>query len=360
MASELNYSSFERLLHRVAFASPSVQLAAADVESSLFGASYKDVRAERPIFITSLPRAGTTLILEALHRFPSLASHIYRDMPFVMAPVFWSRLSGSFHKPSQLKERAHGDGMEVGYDSPEAFEEIIWRTFWPEKYSKTGIALWQVGDHKATARAFFMEHMKKVVALRRPERARDGRYVSKNNANVARLELIHRMFPGATILLPVRRPLEHARSLLSQHRRFLEMHHESPFVRRYMGDIGHYEFGALHRPIAFPQTPARTAGLDPLTLDYWLGYWIAAFEYVLSHRDKLVVASYEAACTDPRRALADICNRLDIPEDGAMSAAVALFRPEPSTRKGRVDVNQELLARAEFLWEALCGNESPA
>jgi len=360
MASELNYSSFERLLHRVAFASPSVQLAAADVERSLFGSSYKDVRAERPIFITSLPRAGTTLILEALHRFPSLASHIYRDMPFVMAPVFWSRLSGSFHKPSHLKERAHGDGMEVGYDSPEAFEEIIWRTFWPEKYSKTGIALWHVGDHKAAARAFFMEHMKKVVALRRPERARDGRYVSKNNANVARLELIQRMFPGATILLPVRRPLEHARSLLSQHRRFLEMHHESPFVRRYMGDIGHYEFGALHRPIAFPQTRARTAGLDPLTLDYWLGYWVAAFEYVLSHRDKLVVASYEAACTDPRRALTDICNRLDIPEDGAMAAAVALFRPEPSTRTGRVDVNQELLARAESLWEALCGSGSSA
>jgi hypothetical protein len=353
MAIELNYTPFERLLHRIAFASPSVQLAAADMEKSLFGASYKNVRAERPIFVTSLPRTGTTLMLEALHRFPSLASHIYRDMPFVMAPVFWSRLSGSFHKPSHLKERAHGDGMEVGYDSPEAFEEIIWRTFWPGKYTDTGIALWHANDYKKDARDFFVEHMKKVVALRRPDRAQDGRYVSKNNGNVARLELIGRMFPDAKILLPMRHPVEHARSLLHQHRRFLEMHRESAFVRRYMGDIGHYEFGDLHRPIQFPGTEAMTAGRDPLTLDYWMAYWIAAFEYILTHRDKLVVVSYEDACIHPQQALSDICRRLEIPEDGAMAGAVALFRPEPSRRGGPVDADAELVARAERIHDAL-------
>lgn len=353
MALQLNYSRFDRLLHRIAFASPSAQLAAADMEQAMFGATYKKARAGRPIFITSLPRAGTTLMLEALHLFPSLASHIYRDMPFVMAPVVWSRLSGSFHKPTELKERAHGDGMEVGYDSPEAFEEIIWRTFWPEKYTSTGISLWHVADDKPDARAFFAEHMKKIVALRRPARLEDGRYVSKNNANIARLDLIRRMFPDAKILLPVRRPLEHARSLLRQHRSFLTMHREDPFVRQYMGDIGHYEFGDLHRPIAFPLTASMTGNRDPLTLDYWIGYWIAAFEHVLSHRADAVVVSYEASCTDPRRTLADICARLEIPDDGAMASAVALFRSEPSSRGGPADADTALLDRANHLYETL-------
>jgi hypothetical protein len=243
--------------------------------------------------------------------------------------------------------------MEVGFDSPEAFEEIIWRTFWPEKYTKTGIALWDGSDEKRDARAFFVDHMKKIIALRRPQRLQDGRYISKNNGNIARLDLIGRMFPDAKILLVVRRPVAHARSLLHQHRSFLEMHREQPFVRQYMGDIGHYEFGELHRPIAFPETAALTRGRDPLTLDYWLAYWVAAFEYVLSRRGKAVVASYEACCLDPRRSLSDICERLEIADEGAFAKAVALFRSEPSGKGGQVEADRGLLERAEGLHKAL-------
>ena len=87
MAIQLNYSAFDRLLHRLAFGGRFVQLAAADIESAVFGSSYQTVGGERPIFITSPPRAGTTLLLEALHRFPSVATHTYRDMPFVLAPL---------------------------------------------------------------------------------------------------------------------------------------------------------------------------------------------------------------------------------------------------------------------------------
>ena len=121
----------------------------------------KPYAAEKPIFITSLPRAGTTLILEALSRFPSVSPHTYRDMPFIMAPVLWSRLTGHFKKDGGLRERAHGDGMSVGYDSPEAFEEILWRAFWPEKYHADRVDLWTPEDLDEEARLFFMEHMKK-------------------------------------------------------------------------------------------------------------------------------------------------------------------------------------------------------
>ncbi len=184
-------------------------------------------------------------MLDVLHRFPSLATHTYRDMPFVMAPILWSRLSSAFRKRVEPRERAHGDGMQVGYDSPEAFEEIFWRAFWPEKYTDIGIALWGADDIKDEARTFFVEHMKKIIALRRPDRVRDGRYISKNNGNIARLDLIGRMFPEAKILVPVRHPLEHAASLLRQHRNFIEMHKDEAFIRRYMADLGHYEFGEL-------------------------------------------------------------------------------------------------------------------
>jgi len=358
VAVELNYSALDRVLHRLAFAGPSVQLAAADMERTLFRSAYDRVLGTRPIFITSLPRAGTTLMLEVLHRFPSLASHIYRDMPFVLAPVIWSRLSASFRKPQELRERAHGDGVEVGYDSPEAFEEILWRAFWPEKYHETGIDLWTASDDRPEARAFFAEHMKKIIALRRPERAGDGRYVSKNNANLARLDLIVKMFPDAKVLVPNRRPLEHARSLLSQHRRFLEMHRQTPFVRRYMADIGHYEFGALHRPIRFPGFERLTTGRDPLGLDYWLGYWIAAFEYVLARRQAVVLASYEDCCLHAEKVLSKLCERLDIPPEGVLHQAAALVRDTPSSQSGQVQVDADLLDRANRLHSTLLGSDA--
>ncbi len=349
VASQVNYSMLDRFLHRIAFSTPSIQLTAADIEKKVFGAVYGAVKATRPIFVTSLPRAGTTLLLEVLHRFPSIATHTYRDMPFVMAPVFWSRLSSAFRKRAELSERAHGDGMQIGYDSPEAFEEILWRAFWPEKYSETGIALWGVADGKTEAHAFFVEHMKKIIALRRPGRTRDGRYLSKNNVNIARLDLIGCMFPGAKILVPFRHPVRHAASLLRQHRNFIEMHRNEPFIRRYMADLGHYEFGDLHRPIAFPGLDALISDRDPLTIDYWLGYWIAAFEHVLARRNSVILISYESTCANGRNALAEICERLEIAEEGMLDTVAMLFRKPSPRQVDETGLNPELRDRAEEL-----------
>ena len=132
MAFEVNYSRLDRLIHRLAFYTPGIQLAAADIERAAFARSYRQASPSQPIFITSLPRAGTTVLLELLHRFQPLASHVYRDMPFVLAPTLWSRLSGPFRKEAAPRERAHKDGVTIGYDSPEAVEEVFWRSFWAE------------------------------------------------------------------------------------------------------------------------------------------------------------------------------------------------------------------------------------
>jgi len=243
--------------------------------------------------------------------------------------------------------------MQIGYDSPEAFEEVLWRAFWPEKYAASKIGLWSANDAKAEAQAFFQEHMRKIVALRRPDRLADGRYVAKNNANIARLDLLPLMFPGAGILVPFRDPIAHAASLLRQHRNFLELHRNEPFVRRYMADIGHYEFGALHRPIAFAGLEDAIRGRDPLGLDYWLAYWVAAFEHILARRDAVVLVEYEAACADGRAALAAICERFAIPDEGALEAAGKLFkvrsRPDPDSD----GLNPGLRDRARELHTAL-------
>jgi len=319
VSEEPNYSSFDRALHRLAFGSPAIQETAADIEGLLFGKRYRDVVVERPIFVTSLPRAGTTLVLEILARVPGIATHTYRDMPFVLAPVLWDALSRSFRRPSDLKERAHGDGMAVGYDSPEAFEEILWRRFWPHKYGSDSIALWTAEENQPGFADAFCDHIRKIIALRAGG-VPGGRYASKNNANIARIGLLRKLFPDGIILVPVRDPVDQAVSLLQQHRRFGELHARDAFARQYMHDIGHYEFGELHKPLAFAGLDRIRAQYRPDTLDYWVAYWECAFQHVLAARASVVFVSYETLCASGPGLMRALAEPLAIPAEALVTA----------------------------------------
>lgn len=343
-----DYSLLDRVVHRIAFKNSSIQLTAAEIEDSLFGRTLKAVETGAPIFITSLPRAGTTILLTALNSVPELATHTYRDMPFVMAPLLWSRLNAPFRKQAKLRERAHGDAIAIGFDSPEAFEEVIWRTFWPDHYQPDTIALWSADENKAEAQRFMRSHFRKIVALRCENGAEPGRYISKNNANIARLDLIPKVFPDATVLVPVRSPLAHAASLLRQHENFLIRHAEDPFSRRYMADIGHYEFGELHRPIQFELFASLVEKLKPTDLDYWLAYWIAAFEHVAARRSSVHLIEFEELCSRGREVAGRLCVRLGIEESWATDIG-AHFKPVSPPNRELKKYRSVLRDRAEAL-----------
>lgn len=313
----MSYSRLDRLVHRLAFAGLELQKAVADVEDRLYAPSLNDVTERPPVFITSLPRAGTTLLLETIAGLPGYATHTYRDMPFVLCPLLWDRVSRPFRKPGALQARAHGDGMAVGFDSPEAFEEVLWRAFWPDKYADGRIRLWSADDRDPEFEDFFHRHMRKII-LRAAQG--NGRYVSKNNANIARIPLLRRLFPASPIIVPFRNPLDQAASLLSQHRRFTELHAQDSFARKYMEDIGHLEFGATHRPIAFPVVSAA----PPTGLEYWLATWTAAFSHILRLGDAVHLVDFDGLCAAPQESLAALGAVLG--DTAALRARAGKFR----------------------------------
>lgn len=314
LSNESNYSVLDRAIHRLAFANPSIQATAADIERILYGKRFRHLAVESPVFVTSLPRAGTTLFLEILNRVPGLATHSYRDMPFVLAPILWDAVSRGFRRPPDLRERAHGDGMAVGYDSPEAFEEVLWRAFWPAKYEGERIALWSEHDEVREFRDVFRDHIRKIMVLRSGEGSRK-RYASKNNANIARIGFLTKLFPDCIILVPFRDPIAQAASLLRQHRRFRTLHERDAFSKKYMDDIGHLEFGELHRPIQFDGMNEVQSGYRPDTLDYWIAYWERAFGHILRHKDAVLLVSYEAFCAAAPKIIPALAERLRIPAD---------------------------------------------
>ena len=341
------------MLHHLAYSHLGLQDMMVDVEEKFFAGLWAEARAERPIFITSLPRAGTTIVLEALHRLPGLATHTYRDMPFVLTPVLWARLAGRFHRQSERSERAHGDGLAINEDSPEAFEEVLWQKYYPHKYTKRRITLWHLEDADAGFKRFFHEHMKKIVVLRQPLYLAEGRYVSKNNGNIARIEMLRSLFPDASIIVPLRHPVEHAISLWRQHKNFTGQHAADPFVKKYMSDIGHYEFGALHRPVDFAGLDELLGESAPESVDYWLAYWISAFRH-LSIQQEIDFISYEALCTEAARGMARLCEHLGIKANGpTLAAAASVFRSPPIPRKHDVRLDPGLTKQAIELYESL-------
>ena len=114
------YGPTDRILHRLAFATYPAQLALADIEDRQYAGKLAPIPTDRPVFISGLPRAGTTLLLELLAGSPEFGAHCYRDMPFVPIPCLWARFANRFQKHTEKQERAHGDGMLIDPDSPEA------------------------------------------------------------------------------------------------------------------------------------------------------------------------------------------------------------------------------------------------
>src|SRR3546814_3238313 len=116
-----------------------------------------------------------------------------------------------------------------------------------------------------------------------------------------------------------------------------------------MSDCGHYAFGCLHRPIAFPKLDELTGGRDPSSPDYWLGYWIAAFEYVLANRTKVTLLPYERLCSDALSCLTHLCEFLELPTGPALPTTAQLLRPPPATPSGMLDFDPCLSARSTAL-----------
>jgi hypothetical protein len=252
-----------------------------------------------------------------------------------------------------LEERAHGDGMLFNVDSPEAFEEVFWKMFWREHYKKDRILPWRVEEHDEFF-DFFRGHMRKIIAIRRKDSVFVPRYVSKNNVNIARLDLLHFRFPEALILVPFRRPLQQAASLLRQHQNFIQIHKRDRFARYYMASIGHHDFGENLRPIDFDGWLEKKTSRDPTTLSFWLEYWIAAHGYLLKKAAPNVsFISYEALCEDPERGLEYIADIIGIRERAPFFAQKSRIRPGKPHTVDAENLPQHAIDEADDLYAKL-------
>lgn len=288
-ASFNDYSLLDRWLHWLALQPLAVrklsfemecQSALPDSREHASAAETAALAGDKAVYVCGLARSGTTMLLQFLDLSESFKSLTYRDMPFVLAPNMWRKLNRHSSRQASLKERAHGDEVLVGYDSPESFEEVFWRTFGNSAQVNAGSYGSDDVDEEALQK-FANYRLLVAKTEARGSAAQPKRYLSKNNNNLLRLRSLA-VDPTATILLVYRNPVDTARSLYRLHQSFTTYNDE--FIQRYMGWLGHHEFGPNHLPLSFA-VPYMNPRLKPDEPDYWLDYWNAVYSYVLDQED---------------------------------------------------------------------------
>lgn len=277
-----------------------------EVESWALAADLARLEVEAPIYVAGLARAGSTKLLELLDDHPSTCSHRYRDFPPVFTPFWWNWFLDRLPRPQVAPaERAHGDGIRVTPESPEAFEEPIWEAFFSHLHDPYQAAVLGRDTRAPEFEAFYGNHLKKLLL------ARGGaRYLAKGNDNLGRLAYLHALFPDARFVVPIRAPREHVASLAKQHRLFLEASARDPRVGEYLVQSGHHEFGPGRAPTHLGDDPRQRALLaaweDGREVEGWARLWDASYGYLAELLAKdaalaeaTLVVRFEDLCTRP-------------------------------------------------------------
>lgn len=316
--------------------------AAFQIEKTLFSGKCPPDRGEH-LFVCGLARAGTTLLMRLLHGTGEFCSLTYRDMPFVLAPNFWARLNSASRRTGGMRERAHGDGLLVDFDSPEALEEVFWRSQCGSDYIRPNCLVPMNADDDVLAD--FRTYIQLVLL-----RYGSQRYLAKNNNNILRLGSLSRAFPRALVVIPFRHPVAQAVSLWQQHRHFCAEQAADPFARQYMDWLVHHEFGHGHRPFCWH---GKALKAEPADINYWLRLWCASYRHlaadVQAMPERRLLLCYETLCSNPQPSWQQLAAKAGLtptlPDVLAINAPQAVVVPE--------QINSELLAEAENLYRRL-------
>ncbi|MFX1517488.1 MAG: sulfotransferase [Promethearchaeota archaeon] len=275
---------------------------------------------EKPIYITGLARAGTTITLEMLNKHPDIAAHRYLHMVLPYTP-HWTQ-SIAHYVPIIMKtptERLHKDRIAVTRDSPEAVEEIFWQKYFTNTHDESKSNILDTHVQNPQFETFYIDHLKKLLLNRKATR-----YLAKNNYNVARMEYLQKLLPDVKFIILVRNPFDHIASLAKQDVILKEMEKNDPRLLQWTKIIGHREFGTAKVCIVFDDLKVvqkiRALWQQKDTyLEGWGTYWAETYSYIhnkmktnLQLAKASLIIRYEDLCEHSETTIDKIIDHIEV------------------------------------------------
>lgn len=333
--SAFHVPAWLHFLGGIVASSPNACLRLAGLESQSLASAIEQVSAAAPIYICGLARAGTTLLHEVISSHPAAATHRMKDYPMIFTPYWWRRATAQ-SDPAPPRERAHGDGVMVNSESPDALEEMLWMAFFRGCHEPAASNAWGADGRHPAFESFYSAHLRKLLLAEGATR-----YAAKNNHHVARLAYLVRLFPGARFLLAVRSPRRQIASLVRQHHWFCDAQRRYPRALAFMQRTGHFEFGLDRRPMQLGDASRRAqiaedwaAGREVLG---WARYWDLVYSHLselLEHDAEVRAASmivrFETLCESPAETLQAALAHCSLPGGELIAARFAGRIREPA------------------------------
>ena len=152
------------------------------------------------IFVSGMPRSGTTILTHILSNFIDVGSYNYSDLPFIKLPFFWSKFKKFYYSKNIEFERFHKDGLKINLNSPDAFEELIWaeniKNYYSENFSKI------LGNdfNNEMLEKELKRNINKLLIVRKKKI-----YLSKGNYNIFRINYIRRIIKNSYFSISVQK-----------------------------------------------------------------------------------------------------------------------------------------------------------
>jgi hypothetical protein len=236
---------------------------------------------------------------------------------------------------------------------------MIWMRFFDHLHDSNHSGILDATSSNPAFARFYRDNIKKLLMLRRAKR-----FFTKNNANIARLSYILKLFPDARFIIPVRDPVAQVASMVKQDRLFREIQARDARSRRYTRRLGHFEFGHDFRPLHLDNEEELAA-----TLQYreqgafacaYAQYWAYAYGFVADMLDNdsalstaSTIVSYDRLCNEPAATIAEISEFCGLEHDSAMRdwadhiAPPSYYTPdfEATTRKAIKSITDSVRKR---------------
>ena len=315
----MEFSLSERLLHNLITKNKLLNKFFFEFEKILYLNKVTQFQNNKHIFVSGLPRSGSSILTIFLHNTNKFGSLTYSDSPFLLAPNFYS----NFKKKNINKffKRIHDDGIEISLSSPEALDNLFFLTYSNE----------------------FNLHVVDYINLILFKTTKD-RYLSKNNNIFDEFETLFRIFPNMILVVPFRDPVQQSNSLLRQHSNIKSKQKKNKFILEYMNSIGHHEFGLGYK---FRRQPNKFH--DTNNINHWIEQWYLFYLSAVNkfeNNKSVYFLNYELMCEDENY-FRRFCKILDIDTQDSKNNFVNKNSYNPK------DVNDKILSNSMDIFKYL-------